>query len=55
MSHSTKTIKPDLDDNVVSNLSHQSFSRSRFSKSSKQDKHKMAGNNSSGSNINPEN
>merc|ERR1712226_873369 len=55
MSHSTKTAKTDLDDNATSSLSHKSFSRSRFSKSSKQDKHKMAGDSSSSSNINPEN
>merc|ERR1712226_823098 len=55
MSHSTKTTKTDLDDNATSSLSHKSFSRARFSKSSKQDKHKMAGDSSSSSNINPEN
>merc|ERR1712165_638966 len=53
MSHSNKTSKTDLDDNGSSNLSHQSFSRSRFSKSARQDKNKMGSKNSS-SNV-PEN
>merc|ERR1719328_522643 len=53
MSHSNKTSKPDLDDNGSSNTSHQSFSRSRFSKSARQDKNKMGSKNSS-SNV-PEN
>merc|ERR1719284_589383 len=53
MSHSNKTSKTDLDDNASSNLSHQSFSRSRFSKSARQDKNKMGSKNSS-SNV-PEN
>merc|ERR1712223_1585935 len=45
MSHSNKTSKTDLDDNASSNLSHQSFSRSRFSKSARQDKNKMGSKN----------
>merc|ERR1719288_473319 len=53
MSHSNKTSKTDLDDNGSSNTSHQSFSRSRFSKSARQDKNKM-GNKNSSSNV-PEN
>merc|ERR1719288_254102 len=53
MSHSNKTSKTDLDDNGSSNTSHQSFSRSRFSKSARQDKNKMGSKNSS-SNV-PEN
>merc|ERR1719288_120324 len=47
MSHSNKTSKTDLDDNGSSNTSHQSFSRSRFSKSARQDKNKMGTKNSS--------
>merc|ERR1712038_1535516 len=47
MSHSNKTSKTDLDDNGSSNLSHQSFSRSRFSKSARQDKNKMGSKSSS--------
>merc|ERR1719210_2205981 len=53
MSHSNKTSKTDLDDNASSNLSHQSFSRSRLSKSARQDKNKMGSKNCS-SNV-PEN
>merc|ERR1712223_1615117 len=53
MSHSNKTSKTDLDDNGSSILSHQSFSRSRFSKSARQDKNRMGSKNSS-SNV-PEN
>merc|ERR1712165_13111 len=53
MSHSNKTSKTDFDDNGLSNTSHQSFSRSRFSKSARQDKNKMGSKNSS-SNV-PEN
>merc|ERR1719367_759918 len=47
MSHSNKTSKTDLDENGSSNTSHQSFSRSRFSKSARQDKNKMGSKNSS--------
>merc|ERR1719322_349410 len=53
MSYSNKTSKTDLDDNGSLNTSHQSFSRSRFSKSARQEKNKMGSKNNS-SNV-PEN
>jgi len=55
MSHSNKTSNTDLEVNGSSNLSNQSFSRSRFSKSARQDKNKMGSKNTSSSDNVPEN
>merc|ERR1719411_990338 len=55
MSHSNKTSNTDLEENGSSNLSNQNFSRSRFSKSARQDKNKMGSKNTSSSDNVPEN
>merc|ERR1711944_343655 len=55
MSHSNKTSNTDLEENGSSNLSNQSFSRSRFSKSARLDKNKMGSKNTSSSNNVSEN
>merc|ERR1719411_240725 len=55
MSHSNKTSNTDLEENGSSNLSNQSFSRSRFSKSARLDKNKMGSKTTSSSNNVSEN